>query len=189
MIWVVSALVVIAIGVVARAALRQQLNLDALPNAVGSTPATGLPEHPQPSDLDTIRFATALRGYDPLAVDRHLDAVRDAWAAGEDRPATPGDRVILACLEKLGCLEKNEIPTVLLQKGLKGFRAQFAEIGIGVAAIRQEDHLDIHVLLQHQIQTPHGCIDPGGISVIQDGQVGGEPLDQANLFRGQCGTG
>ena len=39
MIWVVSALVVIAIGVVARAALRQQLNLDALPNAVGSTPA------------------------------------------------------------------------------------------------------------------------------------------------------
>ena len=95
MIWVVSALVVIAIGVVARAALRQQLNLDALPNAVGSTPATGLPEHPQPSDLDTIRFATALRGYDPLAVDRHLDAVRDAWAAGEDRPATPALEVVL----------------------------------------------------------------------------------------------
>ena len=95
MIWVVSALVVIAIGVVSRAALRQQVSLDALPNAVGSTPATGLPEHPQPSDLDTIRFATALRGYDPLAVDRHLDAVRDAWAAGEDRPATPALEVVL----------------------------------------------------------------------------------------------
>ena len=40
-------------------------------------------------------FATALRGYDPMAVDRHLDAVRDAWAAGEDRPATPALEVVL----------------------------------------------------------------------------------------------
>jgi DivIVA domain-containing protein len=77
-IWLVVALALTVIGLVTAGALGGRVRLDPLPEAVHTVPDTGLPEHPVPADLDRVRFDTALRGYDPFAVDTHLDAVRDA---------------------------------------------------------------------------------------------------------------
>lgn len=92
MIWVVLLLTIGAIALVTRSALGGRLSaLDGLGDPVHTAPSTGLPAHPTPADLDDVRFDTALRGYDPFAVDVHLDAVRDGLAV----PAEPVFDVVL----------------------------------------------------------------------------------------------
>ncbi|MFN8045502.1 MAG: DivIVA domain-containing protein [Dermatophilaceae bacterium] len=92
MIWVVLLLTIGAIALVTRSALDGRLSaLDGLGDPVHTAPSTGLPAHPTPADLDDVRFDTALRGYDPFAVDVHLDAVRDGLAV----PAEPVFDVVL----------------------------------------------------------------------------------------------
>lgn len=84
MIWIVLVLAFGAVGLMSRAALAGRFSdRDALTEPVHTTPSTGLPARPVPRDLDAVRFDTALRGYDPFAVDVHLDAVRDGSATDE----------------------------------------------------------------------------------------------------------
>jgi DivIVA domain-containing protein len=53
---------------------------DGFDDPVASLPPVLLPAHPQPSDIDHVRFALGLRGYRMDQVDQVLDELRDQLA-------------------------------------------------------------------------------------------------------------
>jgi DivIVA domain-containing protein len=53
---------------------------DGFDDPVASLPPVLLPAHPQPSDIDHVRFALGLRGYRMDQVDQVLDELRDHLA-------------------------------------------------------------------------------------------------------------
>src|SRR5919106_5629634 len=53
---------------------------DGFDDPVASLPPVLLPAHPQPSDVDHVRFALGLRGYRMDQVDQVLDELRDQLA-------------------------------------------------------------------------------------------------------------
>jgi DivIVA domain-containing protein len=54
--------------------------VDGFDDPVASLPPVLLPAHPQPSDVDHVRFALGLRGYRMDQVDQVLDELRDQLA-------------------------------------------------------------------------------------------------------------
>ena len=83
MTWALLALVAVGVVAAAMAYAAGRLPSGALPEAVSSTPATGLPEHPDASDVGLVRFDTAVRGYRMAQVDQVLDVLQDRLAALE----------------------------------------------------------------------------------------------------------
>ena len=89
MTWALLALVAVGVVAAAMAYAAGRLPSGALPEAVSSTPATGLPEHPDASDVGLVRFDTAVRGYRMAQVDQVLaTAIEDAVFYGADPAAT-----------------------------------------------------------------------------------------------------
>lgn len=76
--FVAVALVVTVLGVASG-----RVPADPLADAVHTTPGTGLPPEPSASDVDAVRFDTALRGYRMDDVDARLADLRDALAERE----------------------------------------------------------------------------------------------------------
>ena len=72
------ALVVVVLGVASG-----RLPADPLADAVHTTPDAGLPPAPVATDVDAVRFDTALRGYRMEDVDDRLEALRDDLAERE----------------------------------------------------------------------------------------------------------
>ncbi|MBM6405127.1 DivIVA domain-containing protein [Phycicoccus sp. CSK15P-2] len=60
-----------------------RLRVDGLAEATTSTPDHGLGTEPEASDVDSVHFDTAPRGYRPEDVDARLDALRDELADRE----------------------------------------------------------------------------------------------------------
>ena len=75
---VAAALVVTVLGVASG-----RIPVDPLAEAVHTTPDTGLPEEPTASDVDAVRFDTAMRGYRVDEVDAHLETLREELAERE----------------------------------------------------------------------------------------------------------
>ncbi len=75
---VAAALVVTVLGVASG-----RIPADPLAEAVHTTPDTGLPDEPTASDVDAVRFDTAMRGYRVAEVDAHLETLREELAERE----------------------------------------------------------------------------------------------------------
>ncbi|MBK9476662.1 MAG: DivIVA domain-containing protein [Tetrasphaera sp.] len=73
MVWVVLAVVAVAVVVVIRLVVSGTITPDAMPAPVRSQPDPGLPQEPKAADVPLLRFDTASRGYDIEAVDDELD--------------------------------------------------------------------------------------------------------------------
>jgi DivIVA domain-containing protein len=80
---VILALVAVALVVTVLGVASGRIPVDPLAEAVHTTPDTGLPDEPTASDVDAVRFDTAMRGYRVDEVDAHLEALRDELAARE----------------------------------------------------------------------------------------------------------
>ena len=80
---VILALVAVALVVTVLDVASGRIPVDPLAEAVHTTPDTGLPDEPTASDVDAVRFDTAMRGYRVDEVDAHLEALRDELAARE----------------------------------------------------------------------------------------------------------
>lgn len=80
---VVIALSAVALVVVVLGVANGRVPADPLADAVHTTPDTGLPPAPVASDVDTVRFDTALRGYRTDDVDARLRDLRDTLAERE----------------------------------------------------------------------------------------------------------
>ncbi|HYN28952.1 MAG TPA: DivIVA domain-containing protein [Dermatophilaceae bacterium] len=83
MVWVLLALVAVAVVAVTLAAAAGRIHVDPMSDPVRSTPSTGLPPEPLAADLDAVRFDTALRGYRMDQVDEVLDVLRGSLADRE----------------------------------------------------------------------------------------------------------
>lgn len=83
MVWVLFALVAVALVVTVLAVASGRIPVDDLAPATTSTPDHGLPEHPEAADVDGVRFDTAARGYRMAEVDQRLDGLKDTLAARE----------------------------------------------------------------------------------------------------------
>ena len=66
---------------------------DGFDEPVASLPPVLLPEDPEPSDIDHLRFAIGLRGYRMDQVDQVLDELRDQLAAKDKKIADLGEEV------------------------------------------------------------------------------------------------
>jgi DivIVA domain-containing protein len=66
---------------------------DGFDEPVASLPPVLLPEDPEPSDIDHLRFAVSLRGYRMDQVDQVLDELRDQLAARDKKIADLGEEV------------------------------------------------------------------------------------------------
>ena len=66
---------------------------DGFDEPVASLPPVLLPEDPEPSDVDHLRFAVGLRGYRMDQVDQVLDELRDQLAAKDRKIADLGEEV------------------------------------------------------------------------------------------------
>jgi DivIVA domain-containing protein len=75
-VWVLLALVAVAVVAVTLAAASGRLAIDPMSPPVRTTPPTGLPADPVAADLDDVRFDTALRGYRMDQVDEVLGVLR-----------------------------------------------------------------------------------------------------------------
>ena len=53
--------------------------------------------------------------------------------------------------------------------------------GVGVFSVRKEHHFYVHAVFQQQVDTAQGRLDTGCIAVIQDRDVTGEAVYQADL--------
>jgi DivIVA domain-containing protein len=80
---VLLALVAVALVVAVLGVASGRIPADPLAEAVHTTPDTGLPDEPTASDVDAVRFDTALRGYRIGEVDAHLETLRDELAQRE----------------------------------------------------------------------------------------------------------
>ena len=77
---VIVALVAVALVVMVLGVASGRIPVDPLAEAVHTTPDTGLPDEPTASDVDAVRFDTAVRGYRVDEVDVHLETLRDELA-------------------------------------------------------------------------------------------------------------
>ncbi|GAA8847663.1 hypothetical protein DUHN55_24150 [Helicobacter pylori] len=96
MVWIFFVLVALLVVVAVAAAVTGRITTDPMAEPVASAPHHGLPESDfAASDVDAVRFDTALRGYRMDQVDEVLDrlqqrlaelesAARDASAARDD---------------------------------------------------------------------------------------------------------
>ena len=80
---VILALVAVALVVTVLGVASGRIAVDPLADAVHTTPDTGLPAEPTASDVDAVRFDTAMRGYRVEEVDAHLEVLRDELAERE----------------------------------------------------------------------------------------------------------
>ena len=80
---VILALVAVVLVVTVLGVASGRIPVDPLAEAVHTTPDTGLPDEPTASDVDAVRFDTAMRGYRVDEVDARLEALRDELAARE----------------------------------------------------------------------------------------------------------
>ena len=77
------ALVAVVLVVAVLGVATGRVRADPLADAVHTTPDAGLPPEPSASDVDTVRFDTALRGYRMDEVDARLEQLREALAQRE----------------------------------------------------------------------------------------------------------
>jgi DivIVA domain-containing protein len=80
---ILLALVAVALVVSVLGVASGRIPADPLADAVHTTPDTGLPDEPTASDVDAVRFDTAMRGYRVDEVDAHLEVLRDELAERE----------------------------------------------------------------------------------------------------------
>lgn len=93
MVWILFALVAVLVVVVFAAVLTGRLSPDPMAQAVGTAPHHGLPDSGwQATDIDLVRFDTALRGYRMDQVDDVLDQLQQRVAELEDRASGSGER-------------------------------------------------------------------------------------------------
>ena len=71
---------------------------------------------------------------------------------------------------------------------LELLRGMLAGKGVGVIAIGQEQHLDIHTLLQQHIGTTHSGMDTSLIAIVKQHDVLREASQQLNLVYTQRRT-
>ena len=80
---VILVLVAVALVVAVLGVASGRLPADPMADAVHTTPDPGLPERPLATDVDAVRFDTALRGYRMGDVDERLEGLRDDLAERE----------------------------------------------------------------------------------------------------------
>jgi DivIVA domain-containing protein len=85
---VILALVAVALVVAVLGVASGRLPAQPLADPVHSTPDPGLPEQPEATDVDAVRFDTAPRGYRMDEVDGRLAGLRDDLAERERTLAT-----------------------------------------------------------------------------------------------------
>ena len=83
------------------------------------------------------------------------------------------DGVLHILQHQLG-LKLDEIRLVGLNIVLKLLRGMLAGKRIGVIAIGQQQHLDIHALLQQHICSAHGSMDTSLVAIIEQHDIGRE---------------
>jgi DivIVA domain-containing protein len=80
---VILVLVAVALVVAVLGVASGRLPADPMSDPVHSTPDPGLPERPLATDVDAVRFDTALRGYRMDDVDDRLEGLRGDLAERE----------------------------------------------------------------------------------------------------------
>ena len=80
---VILVLVAVALVAAVLGVASGRLHADPLADAVHTTSDPGLPEAAAASDVDAVRFDTALRGYRMDEVDARLEVLRDDLAERE----------------------------------------------------------------------------------------------------------
>ena len=46
----------------------------------------------------------------------------------------------------------------------------------------------MHALGEEKIDRTEGCLDAGGVAIVEDGDIGGVALDEPNLLGGEGGA-
>ncbi|MDO5503140.1 MAG: DivIVA domain-containing protein [Actinomycetia bacterium] len=87
MVWVLLVAVAVVLIAAFLALLAGRVPVDRLAEPVHSTPQIQLPADAGASEVDNLRFDTALRGYRMDQVDQALDQLRDRLAELEDELA------------------------------------------------------------------------------------------------------
>ena len=63
------------------------------------------------------------------------------------------------------------------------------DVGVGVFPVGEDDDAYFHIFFKGEVEAAQGCPYPGGIAIVEDGQVLGKALDQADLPDGEGSTG
>ncbi len=98
------------------------------------------------------------------------------------------DRIALRVLEQQLALVGDEIFLVLFDVLLDLDQGVALGEGVRVVFGRQQHHLHAQALLQHQVDAAQGGLDAGLVTVVDDGDLLGKALDQADLLHGQRGA-
>ena len=85
-------------------------------------------------------------------------------------------------LYRESALEGNEVGLVLLDIAFQFLRRMLACKRVGVVAIRQQQHLDVHPLLQEHVRASHGSMDTSLITIIQQSDIIGEAVEHVYLI-------
>ena len=57
---------------------------------------------------------------------------------------------------------------------------------VGVVAVGQQQHLDVHALLEQHIRTAHRRMDTSLVTIVEQRDVLCKPSEQFNLIHGEC---
>ena len=95
---------------------------------------------------------------------------------------------ILDILQQQVGLKLDEVRLVLFDILLELLGSMLAAERVGVVAIRQQQHLHVHTLLQQHIRTTHGSMDASLVTIVEQHDIGCEAVQQAYLIVAQRRT-
>ena len=79
----------------------------------------------------------------------------------------PADGVLAGVFHQQVGLEADEVRLVLADEGLELRGVVLAGIGVGVVAVGQEAHLDVHPLFEQHVDASQGGLDAGRVAVVE----------------------
>ena len=96
--------------------------------------------------------------------------------------------IISGILQQEVGLEHNAVLLVVPDIVLNFFQGVFLGEGIRVVSVRQEHHARVHALFENKADGADGGMQAGLVSVVHDGDVLRELLDEAHLLLGEGGA-
>lgn len=98
---------------------------------------------------------------------------------------SPFDGVASGILQQQISFEANKVRFVFVDECLKLGSVVLAGERVGVVAVGQEAHFDVHALFEQHVDASYGGFDTGCIAVVEHGHVVGEAVYHLDLLCGQ----
>ena len=111
------------------------------------------------------------------------DGVGDGGDAPDDVRDEPGalHRVVAAVGKQQVCLEADEVRLVLVDVLLELLGRVLAGEAVGVVAVGQQQHLDVHALAQQHVNAAQAGLDARHVAVVEHRDVLREAVNEAYL--------